>query len=253
MDALALTSVLQLRYGAVEYLLRVENINKNFGGVKTLTAVGFEIANGQILGLLGPNGAGKTTIFNVISGIYRADSGHVFLEAEETTNRSPTYIANSGVARTFQVARTFNDMTVEANLRVGLVKSRLPSRAEVKRVHEILEMTGLGGVSDQVVAVLPDGQKKLVELARAIMRRPKLLILDEPFAGVSQDVIDLMISLIKTLSADGVGCLAISHDISSMPRLCEEVLVLVDGQVLTRGAISNIRNDQRVVEAYLGA
>jgi ABC-type branched-subunit amino acid transport system ATPase component len=237
----------------MDHLLRVEDVHKSFGGVKTLTAVGFELASGKILGLLGPNGAGKTTIFNVINGIYRADAGRVFLEDEEITNLSPTYIANRGVARTFQVARTFNDMTVEENLRVGLVKAWLPAREEARRLQEILAMTGLGGVSNQTVAALPDGQKKLVEVARAIMRRPKLLILDEPFAGVSQDVIEMMISLIKALAADGVGCLAISHDIASMPRLCEEVLVLVEGQVLTRGPIAGIRNDRRVVDAYLGA
>ncbi len=233
-------------------LLSVDNIHKSFGGVKTLTAVSFDLSAGEILGLIGPNGAGKTTIFNVISGIYRTDSGSVLLDGRNIANHHPARIAGYGVARTFQVARTFNDMTVDENLRVALVRSRLAFEEEKRLVRDMLERTGLTGVRNQIVGVLPDGQKKLLEVGRAMMVRPKLIILDEPFAGVSQDVIEMMIGLIRALAAEGVGCLAISHDIASMPKLCGEVVVLVEGKVLTRGPIAEVRKDRRVVEAYLG-
>jgi branched-chain amino acid transport system ATP-binding protein len=234
-------------------LLKVRDLHKSFGGVKTLTNVSFDLDRGQVLGLIGPNGAGKTTVFNIISGIYTADRGEVFLEEHAITNKSPSFIARRGVSRTFQVARTFNDMTVDENLRVGLVRGRLTRQKTNARIAEILELTRLGSRHADTVAVLPDGQKKLLEVARAIVIEPKVLILDEPFAGVGADVIDLMISIIHDLASRGVGCLAISHDIASMPRLSADVLVLVDGQVMTRGTIDAIRNDARVVDAYLGA
>jgi len=237
----------------VTTLLRVDSIHKSFGGVKTLTAVSFDLSAGQILGLIGPNGAGKTTIFNVISGIYRANSGSVLLDGGNIVNRHPAQIARYGIARTFQVARTFNEMTVEENLRVALVRSRLPIPLEHRRVLDMLKKTGLGDLLHKLVGVLPDGQKKLLEVARAMMVRPKVILLDEPFAGVSEDVIEMMIGLIRTLAQEGVGCLAISHDIASMPKLCSEVVVLVEGKVLTQGAIAEVRNDPRVVDAYLGA
>ncbi|WP_428031625.1 ABC transporter ATP-binding protein [Ancylobacter sp.] len=234
-------------------LLTVEQVNKSFQGVRTLTDVTFSLESGQVLGLIGPNGAGKTTIFNVISGIYTADSGRIRLADVEITNRAPARIARLGVARTFQVARTFNDMTVDENLRMALVTARLSSAEERRRVDAMLDQVGLRGARDTYVSALPDGQKKLLEVARAILLDPKLLILDEPFAGVSAEVIEILIALIIRLAGTGIGCLVISHDIVSLPRLCEEVLVLVEGKVLTRGPVAEIRNDPRVVDAYLGA
>lgn len=236
----------------MDRLLKVDNIHKSFGGVKTLTAVSFELDAGQILGLIGPNGAGKTTIFNVISGIYRADAGSVVLAGRNITNLHPAKIANFGVARTFQVARTFNEMTVYENLKIALVRSKLTRTEEDDRIDDMLAKTGLTAIRNRMVGVLPDGQKKLLEVARAMMLMPRLIILDEPFAGVSQDVIEVMIGLIRGLASRNIGCLAISHDIASMPRLCDNVLVLVEGKVLTHGPIAEVRQDARVVEAYLG-
>jgi len=237
----------------VTQLLAVKSVHKSFGGVKTLTDFSFDLAGGEILGLIGPNGAGKTTVFNIISGIYRASSGSVFIDGVDIVNRHPARIARDGIARTFQVARTFNDMTVEENLRVALVRSRLSLATEQRQVGDMLDRIGLSGIRDTTVGVLPDGQKKLLEVARAMMVRPKVILFDEPFAGVSEDVISLMITLIRDLAAQGVGCLVISHDIASMPKLCREVVVLVEGKVMTRGTVADVRNDPRVVEAYLGA
>jgi branched-chain amino acid transport system ATP-binding protein len=234
-------------------LLSVERVNKSFQGVRTLTDVTFELDRGRVLGLIGPNGAGKTTIFNVISGIYTADSGQIRLDDVAITNKAPAKIARMGVARTFQVARTFNDMTVDENLRMALIIARASSAEMRRKVDDMLDLVGLRAARHHYVSALPDGQKKLLEVARAILLGPKLLILDEPFAGVSAEVIELLISLITKLSGQGISCLVISHDIISLPRLCEEVLVLVEGQVLTRGSIDEIRQDARVVDAYLGA
>jgi branched-chain amino acid transport system ATP-binding protein len=236
-----------------EQILEVRDVHLSFGGVKCLTAVSFAVDRGTVLGLIGPNGAGKTTIFNVISGIYRADAGSVWLDGEEISGRTPAHIARLGVARTFQVARTFNDMTVEENLRVGLVRERGSRAAVDRRVAEMLLLAGLERHAHLIAGSLPDGQRKLLEIVRANMIEPKLLILDEPFAGVSPDVIDMIIDLIRSLAARGVTCLAISHDVASLPRLCRDILVLVGGQVMTRGSIDDVKADPRVVEAYLGA
>lgn len=235
-----------------EHVLEVRDVHLSFGGVKCLTAVSFAVNHGMILGLIGPNGAGKTTIFNVINGIYRADSGSVWLNGEQISGKTTAQIARLGVSRTFQVARTFNDMTVEENLRAGLARDRIASSAMDSKVHEMLASMGMGHLANQIAGSLPDGQRKLLEILRAIMIEPKVLILDEPFAGVGHDVIATIIAIIRSLAARGVTCLAISHDIASLPKLCHDILVLVAGQVMTRGSIDDVKADPRVIEAYLG-
>ncbi len=236
-----------------EQILEVRDVHLSFGGVKCLTAVSFAVNHGMVLGLIGPNGAGKTTIFNVINGIYRADQGSVWLSGQQISGKTPAQIARLGVSRTFQVARTFNDMTVEENLRAGLVRERISNEAMDHRIGEMLAMAGFGHLANQITGSLPDGQRKLLEILRAIMIEPKVLILDEPFAGVGHEVIEMIITIIRSLAARGVTCLAISHDVASLPRLCQDILVLVAGQVMTRGTIDEVKVDARVVEAYLGA
>ena len=236
-----------------EGILRIENIRKSFGGLLAINNVSFDLRPGQILGLIGPNGAGKTTIFNMISGIYRVDSGYIFFKDSEVTNLHPTEIARRGIARTFQVPRTFNNMTVEENLLVPAARMKW-SKAEVRsRVNELLETLLLVNYRHQDASSLSSGERQLLQFARAAITEPALIILDEPFGGAGPGIIDTIIERTHALAKSGIACLVISHDIVSLPRLCDEVIVLTEGSILTSGALSEVRVDARVIEAYLGA
>ena len=236
-----------------ETVLEVDDIHKRFGGVSAVAGVSFQLARGQILGLIGPNGAGKTTIFNMISGIYRTDQGRISLAGQDITNLHPTRAARLGLARTFQVPRTFNDMTLEENLLVPAIRLRLGRAAAAARVRDLLQSIGLEDKRHHTASELSGGERQLLQFARAIMTEPKLLILDEPFAGASPDIIDLTMNRIREFATSGVACLVISHDIVSLPQLCKEVIVLADGAILAEGSFDQVRDDLRVIEAYLGA
>lgn len=233
-------------------VLSVEAIAKSFGGVKAVRDVSFALDGGKVLGLIGPNGAGKTTIFNIVNGIFRADAGAVILGNTDITAFRPADIARLGLARTFQVPRIFGDMTVADNLRVPLTLLGLSRHEMERRVAATLSSVRLDAWELRFAKELAGGQKKLLELARAVIEPPKALLLDEPFSGASSDVIDLTLDIVADLSARGTACLVISHDIVSMPRLCEDVVVLVGGSVLTKGRLEDVRRDPAVIEAYLG-
>ena len=234
-------------------VLEVDDVHKRFGGLRAIAGVSFAVEAGQLLGLIGPNGAGKTTIFNMISGIYRTDRGRIRLQDHDITNRRPTEIAQLGVARTFQVPRTFNHMTVEENLLVPALRARRSREGALARVADLLREIGLFDRRYRNASELAGAERQLLQFARAIVTAPRLLILDELFAGASAGVVDLMIGMTRSLAERGVACLVISHDIVSLPRLCDEVIVLTEGSILTRGALAEVRQDPRVVEAYLGA
>jgi len=236
----------------VDPILSIEGLHKAFGGLQAVRDVSFSLQRGQVLGLIGPNGAGKTTIFNLINGIYRLDAGRVRLGPEDITDLGPAVIARRGIARTFQVPRTFNGMTVAENLLVPLIRLGVRGAESWRRTGETLSRLSLSRLSDKPASELSGGQRKLLELGRALMTAPKVLILDEPFSGASADVVELTLELIKEHAAQGIGCLVISHDIVSMPRLCDEVIVLVSGSVLTRGLLDDVRRDPSVIDAYLG-
>ena len=236
-----------------DVVLEIDDVHKWFGGLRAIAGVSFDIRAGQLLGLIGPNGAGKTTIFNMISGIYRTDKGRIRFQGHDITNRRPTEVARRGIARTFQVPRTFNNMTVEENLLVPVVRMRQSLDDAAARVARLLDDIGLFDRRYRNASELAGAERQLLQFARAIMTDPQLLILDEPFAGASASIIDLMIEMTRSLAEAGVACLVISHDIVSLPRLCEEVIVLTEGSILTRGLLAEVREDTRVIEAYLGA
>ncbi len=235
-----------------DVVLQIEDLQKSFGGLRAVDHVSFDVEGGQLLGLIGPNGAGKTTIFNMISGIYRTDAGRILFDQTDITNHHPTQIAKLGVARTFQVPRTFNHMTVEENLMVPVVRLRLTDAEASNRVAATLNAIGLYDMRHRNASELSGGERQLLQFARAMMTQPKLMILDEPFAGASPAIIDVIIERTHDMAKSGVACLVISHDVVSLPKVCEHVIVLTEGSVLTQGRIEDVREDARVIEAYLG-
>ena len=233
-------------------MLRIDSISKTFGGLRAVDSVSFRVNPGEIIGLIGPNGAGKTTIFNMISGIYRIDSGSVFFKDIDITNQHPTKISRLGIARTFQIPRTFNHMTVEENLIVATLKLGLGKSETAECVEVALKQMDLFQNRYRNASELSGGERQLLQFARATMCQPSLIILDEPFAGSNPSVINLMIDKVHALAKLGTACMVISHDVVSLPRICKQVIVLLQGSVFTQGNLSDIREDSRVISAYLG-
>ena len=234
-------------------LLEIDGLNKRFGGLTVLDGVDLAVEAGQVQGVIGPNGAGKTTLFNVINGIYRASGGRVVFEGREITNRPVHAIAKAGIGRTFQVARVFNEMTVFENMLVPSVRSRLGRRETEARARELLGMAQLERLMHQPAIEISGGQKKLVEFMRTMMNDPALILLDEPFNGISPALIEVLIGIVQRLNRDeGKTFLLISHEMPHVGELCETVTVLSAGANIARGTVDEIRNDPAVIEAYLG-
>jgi ABC-type branched-subunit amino acid transport system ATPase component len=242
--------------------LRVQNLSKSFGGLEALKDLGMEVIPNEILGLIGPNGAGKTTLFNTICGVFPPDSGAVFLEDRDITGLSTHRIARMGIGRTFQIVKPFNTITVERNILAALGKDRTRGLSPAifstglkkcrDEVRNLLKLVGLEEFIDHTPNVLPLGHQKRMEIARALALRPKLLMLDEPFAGLSQEDILSLVQLIKNLKADGLTILLIEPTGPYLMELCDRVVVLNFGEKLCEGLPQEVRNDRSVIEAYLG-
>jgi branched-chain amino acid transport system ATP-binding protein len=248
-------------------LLRAEALRKTFGGVVALDGVSLEVPAGGIFGLIGPNGAGKTTLFNVVSGIYRATAGTVYLEGRRLDGLAQDRIARLGVARTFQNLQIFGSMTVLDNVLTGCHRHghsgalssmlQLPlARSEERRLREraraALDIVGLSDLAAEPAASLPPGRQRVVEIARALATEPKLLLLDEPAAGLTTRETEVLGQLIECIAADGLTTMLIEHDMSLVMNLCGRVAVLDQGKLLTVGAPTEVQSDPRVLAAYLG-
>jgi branched-chain amino acid transport system ATP-binding protein len=248
-------------------LLSVTGITKRFGGVEALAGCTLSVREGSITGLIGPNGAGKTTLFNVISGLTPADGGEIRLGDDRLDGLSAHAIARRGVARTFQIPRPLARMTVLENMlvyaqaqpgeklarvfvsptRVATAEARLRERA-----HAILESVELVSLAGERAETLSGGQKKLLELARALMSEPRIILLDEPGAGVNPTLMRSLVEAIRALRAAGRTFLLIEHDMDLVTELCDPVIVMAQGRTLVEGPFAEVRRDPRVVEAYLG-
>jgi branched-chain amino acid transport system ATP-binding protein len=236
-----------------EAILAVEGLVKRFGGLTAVNGVSFSVPRGRIVGLIGINGAGKTTVMNCVNGIYRSDAGRVTLQGRDVTHHTPHAIAHQGVGRTFQVPRTFHRMTLVDNLLVPVLHSPKSDAELTTLAHACLERVGLGALRAHNGEELSGGQQKLLELARVMMFEPELILLDEPFAGVNPSLCRVMIQQIEALRDGGTSFVLVSHDLTSIYRLSDHLLVLNQGEIIAEGGVDEVRANPEVIEAYLGS
>ncbi len=249
-------------------MLEVSNLSISFGGLKAVSDFNLTIKKGQLYGLIGPNGAGKTTVFNMLTGVYKADTGSIILDGKNITKSSTIEANRAGIARTFQNIRLFKALSVIDNVKVGLHNHhkystiegilRLPNYFKVEkkieaRAIELLKVMGLENERDVIAANLPYGKQRKLEIARALATDPKLLLLDEPAAGMNpNETAELMDTIRFVREKFDMTILLIEHDMKLVSGICEEVTVLNFGQELAHGNTSDVLNDPKVITAYLG-
>jgi branched-chain amino acid transport system ATP-binding protein len=235
-------------------LLRVDRVTRRFGGLVAVKEVSFELAAGEITGILGPNGAGKTTLFNLLTGFIAMDIGVAEFEGRRLNRLAPHAIVNLGLARTFQLCRPFRGMSVLENVSVGCLAPRVRRDGGIeRRARTIIEQVGLGAKADTLVDVLSYGDQRRLEIARALATRPKLLLLDEPFAGLGTNEIEPLSALIRRLHAEeGLTILIIEHKLREFMQLVRRVIAMDFGEVIAIGPPAEIVRHPRVVEAYIG-
>ena len=249
-------------------LLEVKNLGISFGGLKAVSNFDVSIEKGQLYGLIGPNGAGKTTVFNLLTGVYKPDEGSVFLDGENITGKKTIDINKAGIARTFQNIRLFKDMSVIDNVKAGLHNHypystlegilRLPRFFKMEnemeeRALKLLEVFGLEEFKDYSASNLPYGQQRKLEIARALATEPKLLLLDEPAAGMNpNETKELMDTIRFVRDTFDMTILLIEHDMKLVSGICEKLTVLNFGQMLSVGDTTTVLNDPKVITAYLG-
>jgi branched-chain amino acid transport system ATP-binding protein len=249
-------------------LLELRQVDKIFGGLHAVKGVSLGIEAGEIFGLIGPNGAGKTTIFNLITGVYRPDGGQILFSGQDITGLRPTRVAARGIGRTFQNIRLFRSMTAEQNVMVaghrlhrsGLASAILRTSAHAEderrlseRAHELLDALGLGKHAAESASSLPYGSQRRLEIARALMLSPELLLLDEPAAGMnSQEARDLEKQIRWLARERGVTVVLVEHNMSVVMSVCDRVHVLDHGETIANGPPAQVKADPKVLAAYLG-
>ena len=248
-------------------ILEFAEVVRAFGGLRAVDGATFEVAPGSITALIGPNGAGKTTVFNCATGTLRPDSGRVVFEGKRLDRKPPHRIAREGLVRTFQTARPLTRLSVRENVMLGakdqpgerltgwLWRPQAARGREAlvrRRADELLELVRLDALAGAYAGTLSGGQRKLLDLARALMVEPKLMLLDEPMAGVSPPLRLELLNHITTLRADGVTFLIVEHDLDFVMQVADVVVVMNEGRVIAQGSPGEVRRNEHVVDAYLG-
>ena len=233
-------------------MIEVRDLKKSFAGHTVIHGVSFDVARNEVVGLIGPNGAGKTTIIQLMSGAYRADSGSVTLDGKDITKVRPDRISHLGLARTFQQPRPFTRMTAAENVMVAALSRRRHVGAAREVATECLDFVGLAAQADTPAAAMSTGQRKRLELARAMATRPSVYLLDEVTSGVDERTTDALVALIVRLCESGATILFVEHDLSLMRQLCGRLIALDLGQIIAQGTPSHVLGDARVIESYVG-
>ena len=249
-------------------LLRLEGVTRRFGGLVAVDNVSLAVPAEGLSAVIGPNGAGKTTLFNIISGFMKPTQGRVTFDGQDITGAAPESIARRGLIRTFQLVQLFNDLTVLENVKVGLHlqtsgglwSALVPGRrARMQEAHvdaearRLLAWCGLGGQVDTTAAILPYGQKRLLEITRALAAKPKLLLLDEPAAGLNRDETNTLADLLREIAAGGTAVLLIEHDMNLVMNVADRIAVLDFGRLIAEGQPDEVRRNPDVIAAYLGS
>ncbi len=246
-------------------LLEIDNMSKQFGGLTALNQVSFAVEEGEIRGLIGPNGAGKSTMFKNIAGFYSPTSGEIRYQGENIAGKSPSHIASLGIVRTFQETTLFQELTVFENALVG---AHLQARSNIfaaifgtdkakqklarEQTEAVLDFMGLTERKDQLAAELPLGSQRALAMSIALAAKPKLMLMDEPFAGMNPEETNHMMELTRKIQQSGITMILVEHDMKAVMGLCGYLTVLNFGQLLTEGTPEEIRADKKVIEAYLG-
>ena len=248
-------------------MLRVETISKSYGGFAALAGCSMDVNAGTITGIIGPNGAGKSTLFNIVGGVQAASGGEILLEGRRIGRLSPHERARAGLVRTFQISRELGQLTVLENMLLASANAsgdaiwrnfvsprrvRREQEAATARARGLLEQVDLWRMADEPARNLSGGQKKLLEISRALMLQPKIMLLDEPTAGVSPAMCRIVVDTISHLRATGITFAIIEHDMDFIARLCDPIFVLAEGRTLTSGTFAQVTANQDVMRAYLG-
>jgi ABC-type branched-subunit amino acid transport system ATPase component len=248
-------------------ILKIADLSKAFSGVHAVQHASFDVEEGSITGLIGPNGSGKSTTIDCISGFQRPDAGRIELGGRNITNSNPATVARAGLIRTFQNVRVYETYNLLDNLLVAeasfrglswydvLVRTRAfrsVRRTADERARELIELVGLTRLVDAPAAVLSYGQKKLLAFATAMMARPRLIVLDEPVAGVNPTRVNEVADILRKANRTGISFLIVEHNVEFISGLCQKVIVFEQGGKLTEGSPEDVRNDPRVLDAYLG-
>jgi len=246
-------------------ILEVKNVTKQFGGLTALDNISFHVNEGEIRGLIGPNGAGKSTMFKNVAGFYKPTSGDILYQGQSISGMKPHQIAEMGIVRTFQETTLFQEMTVFENALVGchtrartdlfsaiLGLDKQKQRQAADKVMEVLEFMGLGERRDQLASELPLGSQRALAISIALVSEPKLMLMDEPFAGMNPEETNHMMELTRKVRESGITIVLVEHDMKAVMGLCNYLTVLNFGQLLAQGTPEEVRSNEKVIEAYLG-